>query len=64
MGGILGIIGLLIGEGGGSYLLITDEGQGRPGFVTLTPGGVLRVVGFFLFGAGTLILLVGFMGSI
>jgi hypothetical protein len=57
VGGTLGIIGLFLGDDGKRHLIVTDEGWGRPGFVHITVGGAIRLVGFFIFGAGVLSLL-------
>jgi hypothetical protein len=64
VGGLLGVVGLYLGDRGGKHLYMTSEGFSRTGFYEISVGGVFRVVGFFIPGLGTLLLLSGLFGSI
>ncbi len=63
-GGLLGLVGILLEDRRESFFVASRSGDGSWGTMRLSPGTVLRTLGFGLAGGGLLIMLFGLFYSI
>jgi hypothetical protein len=63
-GGLMGLVGILLEDWRESWFVVSRDGDGSWGIMRLSPGLVLRTLGFGLTGGGLLIMLFGLFYSL
>lgn len=63
-GGLMGLVGILLEDWRESMFVVSRSSDGKWGIMRLSPGAVLRTVGFGLLGTGLIIILAGLLYSL